>query len=283
MTGLSWGRRSAARPMSRWRSILVGVAVVVGLIASVDGFVHRSIISADAPAAIQGLLDQHLRTLERRDQFQFDRTLDRKSTAHTRCMQDRYADGIQRMSTLRPNRLVGLEEAAPESTLVRAFVERRDGIATEYVRRAQLVNILTLPPFDIRRVSDIWYLSSPTDEELGGQVAAPAADGVLESREIDRGAREAVERELEGLELEFVSPPHEAPQASPPPPLRITLLPAPEYGRTGCVNGVVWDPARSEIVLYPQWADTDRSALSEASRTQLRDAYKEWVRVRDRP
>lgn len=283
MTRLSWGRHSAERPSSRWRLFLIAAAIVVGLVASVDGFVHRSIIDGAAPAEIQSLLDQHLRTLERRDQFQYERTLDRRDLAHTRCMQDRYAGGILRMSTLRPNQVVALQEVAPDSTLVRVYVERQGGIETEYVRRAQLVNLLTLPPFDIRRVTDIWYLGAPVQDELGGQVIAPAADVILQSWEIDRGAREAIEREIAAVADELISPPLETPQASPPPPLRINLLPAPQFGSTGCVNGVVWVAERTEIDLYPQWADTGRSALSERSRQQLRDAYKEWARVRDRP
>ena len=282
VTRLSWGRNPADRPRSRWRSFLIAVGVVVGVVASVDGFVHRSIIDADTPAVIQGLLDQHLRTLERRDQFQYERTLERQNPAHTRCLQERYADGIKRMSELRPNRLVALDETSRDTTLVRGYVERLDGIAVEYLRRAQIVNMLTLPPFDLRSIFFVWYLGSPTQAELGGQRITTAGDATFESWDIDDGAREAVESELEALYLEFVSPPLETAQASPPPPLRIKLLPAPEYGSTGCVNGVVWDADRSEILLYPQWADAERSALSERSREQLRAAYKEWTRVRDR-
>ncbi len=256
---------------------------MVGVGASVDGFVHRSIIDADTPANIQALFDQHLRTLERRDLFQYERTLDRQNPAHTRCLSEQYAEGEERVSELRPNRLIQLEETRPDTTLVRAYIERRDGIAVEYVRRAQVVNLLTLPPFDLRSVFFVWYLGSPTQDELGGVRITTAGDGTLESWAIDGAGSETVRRELEALSNEFVSPPLEAPQASPPPPLRVRLLPAPEYGPTGCVNGVVWDPDRSEILLYPQWADTERSALSERSRAQLRDAYKEWDRVKDRP
>jgi hypothetical protein len=280
---LSWGRRSLERPRSRWRSILIAAAVVVGVCASVDGFVHRSIIDADTPAVIQGLLDQHLRTLEQRNLFHYERTLDRQNPAHTRCLQERYADGILRMSELRPNRLIQLEETGSDTTLVRAYVQRRDGIAVEYVRRAQVVNLLTLPPFDLRSVFFVWYLGSPTQAELGGQVITMAGVATLESWAIDQEAAETIKRELEALSLEFVSPPIEAPRATTPPGLRVRLLPAPEYGRTGCVNGVVWDPDRSEILAYPQWAGAGRSALSESSRAQLRDAYKEWDRVRNSP
>jgi hypothetical protein len=263
--------------------VLIAAAVVVGVCASVDGFVHYSIIDADTPASIQALLDQHLRTLEQRNLFHYERTLDRQNPAHTRCLSERYAEEEKRVSELRPNRLVQLEETSRDTTLVRAYVQRRDGIATEYLRRAQVVNMLTLPPFDLRSVFFVWYLGSPTQDELGGQFIVTAGEATLEYWAIDQPAADTIKREFEAISNELRSPPLESPQASPPPPLRVRLLPAPEYGTTGCVKGVVWDPDRSQILLYPQWADADRSALSERSRAELRDAYKEWDRARDRP
>lgn len=248
--------------------------VVAALVASVDGFVHRSIIGADTPERIQQLLDQHLSTIERRDLFQYERTQDRQSAAHRSCMRELYEMEEQRVSALRPNRLVELEEAAPGTTLIRAYIQQRDGIATEYLRRATVVNLLSQPPFDIRSVFHVWYLSSPTAAELGGQFITGAGDVTLESWGIDEGAREAIERELDALSLEFVSPPIEAPGASPKPRLRVRLLPAPEYGTDGCVNGAAYDPDRHELFLYPQWADAQRSSLSEPSREQLKDAYR---------
>jgi len=134
--------------------------------------VHRSIIDADTPAAIQSLLDQHLRTLERRDLFQYERTLDRQDPTHTRCMTEQFRRGAERLTELQPHRLVRLEETSRDSTLVRAYVQVRDGVVIEYVRRAQIVNLLTLPPFDIRRVSFVWYLSSPNEQEAGAEWAA---------------------------------------------------------------------------------------------------------------
>lgn len=190
MTLLSWGRHSTERPRSRWRLFLIAAAVVVGVCASVDGFVHRSIIDADTPAVIQGLLDQHLRTLERGDDFQYQRTLDRQSAAHARCMTEQFRRGSDRASELRPNRLIRLEETSPNKTLVRAYVERRDGVEIEYVRRAQLINLLTLPPFDIRRVSDVWYLGSPDGTEAAGERALDASSLSICARE---GLRDALE------------------------------------------------------------------------------------------
>lgn len=49
------------------------------------------------------------------------------------------------------------------------------------------------------------------------------------------------------------------------------------------MTGARWEPAQGETCFYPQWADTDRSALTEESLAQGRDAYKEWAQVRDRP
>ncbi|MGH2377484.1 MAG: hypothetical protein ACRDGT_03340 [Candidatus Limnocylindria bacterium] len=172
MARLSWGRRSSGRLISPWRYVLIATALVVGLVASEDGFVHRSIIGGDTPAAVQSLLDQHLRTLERGDDFQYQRTLDRQTAAHTRCMTEQFERGAERVAELEPNRLVRLEETSGDSTLVRAYVQRRDGVIVEYVRRAQIINILTLPPFDIRRVTPVWYLSSPTPAEAAGERAA---------------------------------------------------------------------------------------------------------------
>lgn len=188
MAKLSWGRHPNERPPSRWRPFLIAAAVVVGVIASVDGFVHRSIIDGDAPAEIQSLLDQHLRTLERGDEFQYMRTLDRRSDAHTRCLTQQLRRGGERASELRPNRLVRLEETSAESTLVRAYVERRDGVEVEYVRRAQLVNLLTLPPFDFRRISDIWYLGSPEGTEAQTERTLDPSSLSICSREALRDA-----------------------------------------------------------------------------------------------
>lgn len=84
-------------------------------------------------------------------------------------MAEQLRRGGERASELRPNRLIRLEETSPDSTLVRAYVERRDGVEIEYVRRAQLISILTLPPFDIRRVTDLWYLGSPDPREAQGE------------------------------------------------------------------------------------------------------------------
>lgn len=186
MTRLSWGRHPVERPRSRWRPFLIGAAVVVGVVASVDGFVHRSIIDGNAPGEIQSLLDQHLRTLERGDEFQYMRTLDRQINAHTRCMEEQLRRGSERASELRPNRLVRLEETSPDSTLVRAHVERRDGVEIEYVRRAQLINLLTLPPFDIRRVTDLWYLGAPDRSEA-------QRERLLDRSSLSICAREALE------------------------------------------------------------------------------------------
>lgn len=152
---------------------------------------HRSIITGDAPAAIQALLDQHLRTLERGDDFQYLRTLDRQSEAHTRCMAEQLRRGSDRADELRPNRLVRLEETSADSTLVRAYVERRDGVVVEYVRRAQIVNILTLPPFDIRRVSFIWYLGAPDLSE------AEREEAFAEAASLSTCAREGLRDALE--------------------------------------------------------------------------------------
>lgn len=176
MTSVSWGRRPAAEQrVSRGQLVVIVLALAIGVSASVDGFVHRSIVTVDAPGDIQSLLDQHLRTLERADDFQYERTLDRQSAAHTRCMTEQFQRGAERVAELRPNRLVRLEETSRDSTLVRAYVQRRDGVEVEYVRRGQLVNLLTLPPFDFRRVSFVWYLGAP-DEQEAAREALEAAD-----------------------------------------------------------------------------------------------------------
>lgn len=177
--------------MSRTQAILIALAVVVGLAASIDGFIHRSIVTRETPGDVQALLDQHLRTLERGDDFQYGRTLDRQSPAHTRCMTEQFRRGAERVAELRPNRLVRLEETGRDSTLVRAYVRRRDGVEVEYVRRAQLINILTLPPFDIRKVSFVWYLGSPDEREAEGERA------LAEGSVLSICAREALRAALE--------------------------------------------------------------------------------------
>lgn len=280
MTRISWGRRAADEArVSRTQALLIALAVVVGLTASVDGFVHRSIVDQEAHYRVQLLLDQYLRTIELGNDFHYSLTLDRQNPAHTRCMSEQFARGGERVAELRPNRLIRLEETTRDTALVRALVRRRDGVEAVYVRRAQLINILTLPPFDIRRVSFIWYLGSPTDAELGGQTITSAGDGTLMSWAIDAPGREAVERELDALRDEFLRPPTEAPGATAPPPLRVRLLPAPELGPNGCVSGPVYDHQGREIVLYPLWADAERSSLSEWTRAELREAFQEWERA----
>jgi hypothetical protein len=282
MARLSWGRRTTEDqpPDARVRSAFVAVLVVSALVAGVDGFVHRSVIEADTPERIQQLLDQHLSTIERRDLFQYERTQDRQSAAHRSCKRELYEMGEERASAIRPNRLIGVEEAAAGTTLVRAYIQQRDGIATEYIRRATVVNLLSLPPFDIRDVFHVWYLSSPSQAELGGQVITGAGDGTLESWGVDAAGLGAVKRELETLSAEFVHPPIEAPGATARPPLRVRLLPAPEFGPNGCVNGAVYDRQTGEILLYPRWADAERSSLSEWTRIELRHAYRLWDRTR---
>lgn len=281
MTRISWGRRPAYEPrFTRRHAFLIGVLAFVGLLSSVDGFVHRSIIGPDARGDIQALLDQHLRTLERGDDFQYLRTLDRQSAAHTRCMTEQFRRGAERVAELRPNRLIQLEEVSATSTLVRAYVQRRDGVAVEYIRRAQITNILTLPPFDIRRVTPIWYLSSPMDSELGGVSITQAGDATLESWDIDGPGRAVVERALGEISTELASPPNEAPGATPQPPLRVRLLPTPQHGPTGCVTGAVYDARATEISFYPYWADSERSALADRSREELREAFRQSDRSR---
>ena len=277
MARLSWGRRPGDdRPVIdlRRRWPVAALLVLALLVSGLDGFVYRSVIQGETPQQIQSKMDQHFRTLERADLFQYELTLDRRSADHTRCKTELFELGPERAAALHPFRLIRVEETGP-TTLVRAFVRHRDGVAVEYFRRVRVVNLLTLPPFDIRSHFDVWYLSSPSKDELGGQFITGAGDATLESWAIDRDARQVIERELDAISLEFISPPIEHPEATARPPLRVRLLPAPEYGPNGCVNGAVYDPQRSEILLYPHWADAQRSSVSDRTREQLREAVRQ--------
>lgn len=61
----------------------------------------------------------------------------------------------------------------------------------EYVRRARLINILTLPPFDIRRVSNVWYLGAPDGREAEGESSLANAPLSICAQEALRDALES--------------------------------------------------------------------------------------------
>lgn len=168
--GLSWGHRPVR---DRWRSsgtqaLFLLVTILAAGVSSTPGpFVTRpvNIIEAETPAQIQALLDAHRDAVERGDLFAYERTLDRRSTAFVRCMRDLFERGPARVAELEPARVLEIRQLGP-STLLRAQVQQRDGVAVQYVRRLLVVRFTALPPFDLRSTFVVWYISPPEEAEL---------------------------------------------------------------------------------------------------------------------
>lgn len=162
---LSWGRRPY--PVRTLPVLFVAVVVLTALLAHSDTPYRTakvSIIEPDTAQHIQGLLNLHALALERQDLFAYERTLDRRDPEFTRCMLEQLDRGDRRLEELSPNRLIEIEQVG--RSVVRAYVQQRDGVVMRYFRRLVVINIWTRPPFDLRTSFDVWYLTTPEPGDI---------------------------------------------------------------------------------------------------------------------
>ena len=273
MARISWGRRPGDdRPIIdlRRRWPVAAVLVFALLVSGLDGFVYRSVIQGETPQQIQSKMDQHLRTLERGDLFQYELTLDRRSDDHTRCKTELFELGPERAAALHPFKLIRVQETGP-TTLVRAFVRHRDGVAVEYFRRVRVVNLLSRPPFDIRSSFDVWYFGSPEPPEVGERRTREADGVVLTYWEIDEQVSETVVREVAAARRAAVA-------RGVVRPLQVTLAPAPELSAARCGGDLAaYLEGSDEILLDPLWTDAERTELSAPARAALLEVLRRWA------
>lgn len=279
---LSWGRRPGPdrAAVVRAQVALASIAVLAAVAASAGPpLLDRvpSIIEADTRQRIQETLDQHVDALARRDLFVYQRTLDRRNAVFDRCMRELFELGDIRAQALRPERVVGLAQAAP--SLVRLQVEQRNGIATHYVRRLAVVSFLTRPPFDIRRVFVVWYLSPPGPEEIRARRTRTADDVTLAYWDIDEPLAAPLLREaVLARDLALARAP--GPIA---PDLALRLAPDRELSAAtssfSCLTAGRYDPSSGDVVLYRYWQDVV-GAPSERMREIIRHEVLHWLQRR---
>lgn len=273
--GLSWGRRPPERHHATGLAqvALALATVLAGVAGSAVPTLGRpvSIIEADTRRQIQETLDQHVEAIVKRDLFVYQRTIDRRNAAFDRCMRELFDLGDLRVQGLRPERIVGLSPVSPN--LVRVRVEQRNGVATVYVRRLAVVSFLALPPFDIRRVFYVWYVSPPDPAEVGERRTRTVDATTLTYWEVDERLSGPLLREA-ALAREFAS-------AHAPRPLsaglHVRLAGDRELSaapRT-CLTAGRYDAAPDEVVLYRYWEQGD--APSERMRRLLRHEVLHWA------
>lgn len=173
---LSWGRRSAHRPSWVVRTAFLAAVVIAAFVSSWDTPFPVSgapIIQPGTAQQIQGLLLLNASAIERDDYFTYERTLDRRDPEFTACMRRQYERGQDRVDELRPVRLLEIEQVG--DSVLRAYVQQRDGVVMRYFRRLVIINIWTRPPFDIRTSFDVWYLTRPEPGDIA-DAAAPRPD-----------------------------------------------------------------------------------------------------------
>lgn len=165
--GLTWGRTSRPKPSWVVRTAFIAALLAAAVISSWDTPFPVSgapIIQPGTAEQIQGSLRLSASAIERQDYFAYERTLDRRDPDFTACMRRQYERGQQRVDELMPLRLLEIEQVG--NSVVRAYVQQRDGVVVHYFRRLVVINIWTRPPFDIRTTFDVWYLTRPEPGEL---------------------------------------------------------------------------------------------------------------------
>ncbi len=280
---LSWGHRPIDdRPGRRRRAIAqLAIVVVLASILSPSGRplpdAPRTVVAADTPSQLGGLLEIHRRALEERNLTIYRSTVDptRGREPLRRCMDDLYAIGERRLAQLGA---LTVTEVAPFGTrYARAYVREREGYARYFFHYAGYTYIYTLPPWQLTRDVYRWYLTEPLPHEFG-EMRTKNVDGIeISYWEVDEAVAELVAREaLAAREFALAHAPGPVGDV-----YSVRLHPTRSSGPCLASGQLLSDP---DIVhVYTVWLEEGLRALAPATRTMLRHEALHWIQQQTLP